>query len=174
MPSASVSALLKTAASPHKSWCAETCCSSGHPPCPAPFQTGIQHQLPQMLSCCCPTACWMRGQMPMVRVKLEVSSHSQPCPGSCRVTQTGRQSCAAGPHSFSGSLLALGQQEGSDACGFFAGRMLEWPLSKCDGVGARAPRPPALCQAPGCSWWAGPHVAGEEMLQRPALPLHCH
>lgn len=83
---------------------------------------------------------------------------------------------SAGPHYFSGSLLALGQQEGSDAMGLL-GNLAGWTLSKCDrgrGCSRWGLEPPTSHQPSGCSWWASLHVAGEEMLQPPALLLHCH
>lgn len=45
--------------------------------------------------------------------------------------------------------------------------LLARPLSKWDGVGTAH----CLCQAPGCSWWVGPRMTGEEMLH--LLPYLC-
>ena len=57
--------------------------------------------------------------------------------------------------------------------------MAEGPPSKWDGLGMvpteGEPLTPCQhpCQAPGCSWWIGPHMTRKEMLQPPAPPLLC-
>lgn len=110
-----------------------------------------------------------------------LGSHAQLLAGSPRwggKAHASSKGCSAVPHFFEGVCRRFGRGRAQMPMGLL-GSAVGWPLSKCDGVGAvptggwSLSPPPALCQAPGCSWWAGPRVAGEKMLQPPALPLCC-
>lgn len=111
-----------------------------------PCQTGAQHQLPQRLSCCRPTGCWMGGQVPVVRLDLGVLPAAAPSPWAampsflqghpCREARLVPLARAAllDPTLFQGVCWHVGSGRARMPVGLL-GSMAGWPLSKCDGVG---------------------------------------